>query len=448
MIAFHRIIVSSIAALAIGACTTPPSVDPADPPDATSFAAGLVARGARLAAIGNCATCHTAPGGRSYAGGRALATPFGTMYGTNITPEPETGIGRWSRTAFARAMRDGIDREGRHLYPAFPYEYFTRMTDGDLDALYAFLMTRDPVRAVTPSHELAFPFNVRSLVGAWKFLHFDKGDLRPDPSRSARWHRGAYLVDAVGHCGACHTPRNRLGGEIRGRYLAGGEAEHWHAPALDATSPAPVPWDAERLFAYLRTGLGEFHAIAAGPMAPVVHNLRAASDEDVRAIAGYVAATMGDPGPDRLQQAERALWHARRDEAAGVRIDRSDRVDRIDRESAGTRGRSSPNGAEIYAGACSFCHDIGRRATSGSGLHLALGTALTVPTPVNLIHIVLDGVVPPDGEPGRWMPGYAEALSDEQVTDLVDYLRAEFGRAPPWPGVKAEVRRARALGAR
>lgn len=433
----HRIIVAFIALLAIGACSVMSSIGPVDPPARSSFDAALIARGAQLAAIGNCNVCHTAPGGKPYAGGRALKTPFGTIYGTNITPDPDTGIGRWSEAAFTRAMREGVDREGRHLYPAFPYEHFTKITDEDMRALYAFVMTRDPVRAETPPNELAFPFNVRSLIGGWKLLYFERGVFRPDSAQSAQWNRGAYLVDGVGHCGACHTPRNRLGAEKKREYFAGGEAEDWHAPALNADSPAPVPWTSAQLYRYLRTGLDDLHAIAAGPMAPVVLNLRTVSEEDVQAIAAYVAASMGPPGPDRRKQADDALMHARRDEAAGRR------TDRIDRDSARAADRAFQNGAAIYAGACAVCHDVGRRASSGSGLHLALGTAMTIPTSTNLVHIILEGIAPPDGEPGRWMPGFAEALSDEHVRDLVTYIRAYFGRAPLWLDVHDEIRKVR-----
>jgi len=339
-------------------------------------------------------------------------------------------------------MREGVDREGRHLYPVFPYEHFTKITDEDLRALYAFVMTRDSVRAETPPNELVFPFNVRSLIGAWKVLYFEPGVFRPDPAQSAQWNRGAYLVDGVGHCGACHTPRNRLGAEKKREYLAGGEAENWHAPALNAASPAPVPWTSAQLYQYLRTRLDDLHAIAAGPMEPVVLNLRTVSEEDVKAIAAYVAATMGTPGPDRRKKTDDALMHARRDEAVGVR------ADRIDRDPARAGDRAFQNGAAIYAGAWAVCHDIGRNASIGSGLHLALGSAMTIPTSSNLIHIILEGIAPPDGEPGRWMPGYAEALSDEQVKELVTYIRAYFGRSPPWPDVDEEIKKFRQVNAK
>lgn len=392
-----------LAALVVGACAAQQALAPIGPPAAQSFDPALVAKGAELAALGNCITCHTAPGGKPYAGGRALKTPFGTLYGTNITPD-ETGLGGWSEAAFRRAMREGLDREGRHLYPAFPYEYYTRLTDEDLRALYAYVMTREPVRAKSTPHALRFPYNLRPLLGAWKALYF-----RPDPRKSAPANRGAYLAEGLAHCGACHTPRNALGAELKDRPFGGGEAEGWHAPALNAANPAPVPWSAEQLFTYLRTGLDEQHAIAAGPMDPVVRNLARVPEADVRAIAGYFAPLL--------------RTNPRKKTAV-----------------------SDPGGpgAAIYAGACGTCHDRGRDASSGSGLQLALATAVTVPTSKNLIRITLEGIAPPAGEPGRSMPGFAHALTDAQVKELMHYSRERFGGGlPPWNDVDDALRKAR-----
>jgi mono/diheme cytochrome c family protein len=258
--ALPAIFVVSLLLLAIAyALTWRPSIDAVEPPPRSNFDAKLIATGAQLATIGDCNACHTAPGGKTYAGGRALETPFGTIYGTNITPDPYTGIGNWSQQAFVRAMREGVDREGNHLYPAFPYNHFTIVSDDDLAALYAYVMTREPVRVQTPANELRFPFNVRALVAGWKLLFLDRAAFESSAQQSAEWNRGAYLVQGLAHCGACHTPRNRMGAEKKDALFAGGEIEGWHAPALDASAPAPVPWTAERLYTYLRTGSEEAH---------------------------------------------------------------------------------------------------------------------------------------------------------------------------------------------
>ena len=407
-------IVSAVCA----ACAADP-VAPEAVPARSSFDPGLIAKGAQLAAIGNCQVCHTAEGGRSFAGGRPIETPYGAFYAPNITPDSETGIGRWSEGAFARALREGVDREGRNLYPAFPYEYYTRLADEDVRALYAYVATREPVRAPNRPHELRAPFNSRSLIGPWKALYFERGAFQPDPARNAQWNRGAYLVNGLGHCGACHTPRNALGGEKKDERFGGGVAERWHGPALDARSPAPLPWTAEQLYKYLRTGLDYVHAIAAGPMEPVVRNLARAPEEDVRAMAAYLEALAGPPSAERRKKADAALSQAK------------------------GASRANGRGAEIYAGTCAACHDRGREAGSGGALPLTLGTAMTIPTSSNLLRITLEGIAPPEGEPGRSMPGFADALTDGQVKDLAAYVRSEFGRAAAWTDVDEELKKIR-----
>ena len=286
-------------------------IAPVEPPARSSFDAALITRGAHLAAIGDCIACHTAPEGKPYAGGYPLRTPFGTIHGTNITPDADTGIGRWSQAAFVRAMREGVDRQGRHLYPAFPYDHFALVSDEELQAIYAFLMTREPVRADPPANDVMFPFNMRVLVAGWKLAFLEHDAFRSDPAQSAEWNRGAYLAQGLGHCGACHTPRNFLGAERKKLYLAGGDAEGWRAPPVDASSRAPVPWTAESLYRYLRHGADEMHEVAAGPMAPVVHNLSGVPESEVRAIATYIASLIGPADVARQTRAEQLIAAAR-----------------------------------------------------------------------------------------------------------------------------------------
>ncbi len=187
-------------------------------------------------------------GRKNFAGGLPVPTPFGTVFSSNITPDPETGIGRWPEAAFRRAMRSGVDREGRHLYPTFPYDHFTNVSDDDDRALYAFLMTREPVRAPARSNQLSFPFDHRVVIAGWKLLFLRAGAYKPDTTKSAEWNRGAYLVEGLAHCGACHTPRNALGAEQTTASFAGGDVDNWKAYAINAQSPAPVPWDADALY--------------------------------------------------------------------------------------------------------------------------------------------------------------------------------------------------------
>ncbi len=289
---------------------------PIPPVDARSLGApdrAAVRRGASLALLGDCATCHTASGGLPYAGGLAMPTPFGTIYSTNITPDPETGIGRWSEQAFIRALRSGVDREGRYLYPAFPYDHFTRVSDDDAKALYAFFMSIDPVKSSAPPNELPFPLNVRLTLAGWKLLFLRQARFVADPSKDERWNRGKYLVDGLGHCGACHSPRNLLGAEKTSAGFAGGEAEGWRAYALGQSSRSPVAWDEAALADYLARGWHPLHGTAQGPMANVANNLSQVDPADVEAMAHYLASLgkgegrndveKAPSGPGRLPQA-------------------------------------------------------------------------------------------------------------------------------------------------
>lgn len=399
------------------------AIAPITPPDPASFSADMIARGRQLAALGDCAVCHTVPGGTVNAGGRALETPYGTVYATNLTPDPETGIGRWSYAAFERAMREGISRDGRHLYPAFPYTSFTRTSDTDLQALYAFLMSQAPVVAPTPEARMAFPFNIRPLMAGWNTLFLRPGQMQADPARTPQWNRGAYLVESLGHCGACHTPRNLLGAEKTGAaYLAGGVVDGWEAPALTALSKAPIPWTEEELFSYLRTGFSRFHGTAAGPMAPVVEELAALPDADIRAMATYLASFSGPAHADPIAHAATLQAEA----TASLRP-----LDSL--------------GGRLYEGACAACHSESGPTLFGVRPALALNTNVHAARPDNLIRVILDGIPKPAARDLGDMPGFRDSFDDGQVAALVRYLRAKFApNAPAWSGVDEAVALARA----
>jgi mono/diheme cytochrome c family protein len=395
-------------------------------PERALFDAALVAKGAELAAVANCRSCHTQPGGAPFAGGLPLMTPFGTIHSTNITPDPDTGIGRWTGEDFLRAMHDGVDRAGRHLYPAFPYDHFTRVTALDVAAIYAFIMTREPVRAEIPANRLRFPAGFRPAIAVWKALYFEPGVYRPDPSKSPAWNRGAYLVDGLAHCGACHTPRNAFGAENKRQDLGGGEVERWHASSLIETSPAPVPWSADALYDYLRRGHEQRHGIAAGPMAPVVHNLSGAAEDDVRAIAVYVASRMQRSASAPAGAVDALVAAAKEREAGAV-------------SGAASGGTSAVDGATVFAGACAGCHGAGPTSRWPAPVALGLTTSLNAPDPRNAIHITLEGLWPEPGEKGALMPGFAAELTDSQVIALVDYLRSHFTDRPAWTDVPQRV---------
>jgi len=423
-----RWIASLVAALLVGgtaaafAIAWRPAIAPIDPPAPKSFEAALVKHGRELAAIGNCGACHTLRGGRNFAGGLPVPTPFGIIYSSNITPDPDTGIGRWPESAFRRAMRDGVARDGAHLYPTFPYDHFTNVSDDDDRALYAYLMTREPVQASPRANELPFPLDQRPVIAGWKLLFLRHGTYQPDSGKSAEYNRGAYLVDGLAHCGACHTPRNALGAERPSAAFAGGEADNWHAYAINAQSPAPVPWTEAALFAYLRHGWQSDHGVARGPSAEVVSNLAQASDGDIHAIAAYMAGVFGAPTPDRQRRGEELLAQVK---SMPMPVSPSGDV-----------------GAAIYTAACADCHETGRPLPYG-GVNLALSTALASPDPRNAANIVLSGVRPVEGERSPIMPGFAASMDDAQIAALLNYLRARFGNRPAWTGVKAAVADAR-----
>ncbi|MDE1010917.1 MAG: molybdopterin-dependent oxidoreductase [Paraburkholderia fungorum] len=403
---------------------SPAAIAPIAPPLASAFAPELVARGKLLASLGNCAVCHTAHNGVPNAGGKPLDTPFGTVYSTNLTPDGLTGIGTWSLDAFVRAMRQGISRDGHRLYPAFPYTSFKNTSDDDLKALYAYLMAQTPVRSRPPETKLAYPFSVRPLMAVWNGLFLGRNPLRADATQSAQWNRGAYLVNGLGHCSACHTPRNAFGAEKTGAaFMGGGMADGWEAPALSALSNAPVPWSEDELFSYLRYGHAPLHGVAAGPMAPVVNDLAALPDSDIRAMATYLAS---------LNPLE-----ANADPAAMAR----------QYEQASTiTGTATGLGARLFDGACAACHHTGSGPQLfGAHPSLALNTNLHSATPDNLIRVILDGIGSPARPELGTMPAYRDSFNDAQVAELVSYLRQQFaGGKPAWQDVTASVARIRA----
>jgi mono/diheme cytochrome c family protein len=399
-----------------------PAIAAVDPPAPQSFDPALVKRGRALAATGNCSDCHTVRGAKPFAGGLPVPTPFGVIYSSNITPDPGTGIGRWAEAAFRRAMRSGVGRDGRHLYPTFPYDHFTNVSDEDDRALYAYLMTRQPVYAPARANQLPFPLDQRFVIAGWKLLFLRREIWQPEAGKSAEWNRGGYLVEGLAHCGACHTPRNALGAERASAPFAGGDVDNWHAYAINAQSPSPVPWDADALFMYLRDGWHPDHGVARGPMAQVVSNLSSVPESDIRAIAAYMAGQFGAPTPDRKRRGDAVLTQAKSPATASP--------------------DSGAAGAAIYAGACAGCHETTRPLPYG-GIDLGLSTAISSPDARNAANIMLSGVQPVEGERSPIMPGFAASMNDGQITLLLNYLRARFSHQPPWSDLEKTVENAR-----
>jgi mono/diheme cytochrome c family protein len=426
-----RIVIGLVVAAAVGvagfaALAWRPSIDPVSPPAAARFAPDVVMRGAVLAGAGYCATCHTAPDGARYAGGYAMRTGFGTIYSTNITPDVATGIGSWSEAAFRRALREGVARDGSHLFPAFPYDHFAKLSDDDIDALYAYFMTRAPVSAPAHPDELPFPLGFRPLQAGWKLLFFHPTPFAPDGSHDAAWNRGAYLAVGVSHCGACHTPRNGLGAEIGAQMYAGAVVDGWTAPPLTDLNPTPVPWTEDELYAYLRTGISRYHGTSAGPMAPVVRDgLSQLPDSDIHALATYFA----DLGGAASRQA--AIQPA---------------VDRALAAEKSTTGPQADPTVRLYVATCASCHYNGGGRIDPLRPEIALNTALSLDDPTNLIRVVLFGISAHQGAPGLMMPGFGRRLGDADIARLLAYLRASRTSLPPWPNLETTVAAVRAAG--
>jgi mono/diheme cytochrome c family protein len=420
---FKKLLIAAVALgclglVGFGVLAWEPTIAPIAPPAAGSFASELVAKGEALAGGGYCAVCHTAKGGQRFAGGYAFETPFGAIYSTNITPDPETGIGTWSETAFARATREGVSRDGSHLLPVFSFDHFTKLSDDDVRALYAYFMTRKPIHAPARPNGIPFPFNIRYLQAGWKLLFFRPGRFEPDPKQTAEWNRGAYLAQGLSHCGACHTPRNLLGAEKPGDVYGGAVIDNWVAPPLTAANPAPAPWTREELYDYLRTGVSKLHGTAAGPMFPVVQGLAALPDSDIRAIATYFADI--DKAADRLPYGSGAVSLA----MSSALAKEGDRFD--------------PD-VRLYTAACASCHYNRDNAPLAARPDLALNSAAHLSDPSNLIQVILRGVSAEEGMPGVVMPAFGDALSDDDVARIAAYLRRTRTSLPPWPDLAAKI---------
>ncbi len=353
-----------------------------------------VQRGEYLARAGDCISCHTANGGVPYAGGYRLDTPFGYLLAPNITPDEETGIGSWSSADFYRAMHDGVNKRGQDMYPAMPYDFYTRLTRADSDAIFAYLRTLKPVRNAVDINHLRFPFNQRWSMAVWRELYFDEGSFKPDPSKSASWNRGAYLVEGLGHCSSCHSPRNALGGIEQSKAYTGASIDDWFAPNLTSNLHTGLgAWTAAEIATYLKTGAVAGRTTAFGPMAEVVTNsLSHLSDADLAAMAEYLKAIppnsslrTGKPAPDP------------------------------------TRLR----GATLYMDHCGGCHQAKGRGIPGVFPPLAGNGAVIAPDPSNIIKVVLKGL--PQRGAYIPMPALGGQLDDQQIADIANYVRTSWG---------------------
>lgn len=374
------------------------------PLEATEFRATpeQVARGPYLARAGNCLACHTRRGGAPYAGGRAIETPFGTVYGTNITPDAKTGIGSWTASEFWRALHNGRAKDGRLLVPAFPYMNFTLVTREDADALFAYLRTVPPVQQANRPHALRFPYNTPAALAIWRAVYFRPGEHAPDRTQSAEWNRGSYLVRGLGHCNACHGGRNALGAGRGALAMSGGVSpiDKWHAPSLASAAEAGVAeWDTQHIVDLLKTGVSA-RGSALGPMAEVVYrSTQYLSDADLRAMAVYLKSLpqAGPKGP---------------------------------RAGASPTAQAMERGRTVYRERCEGCHGPEGQGARGAYPALAGNRSVVMDPPANVIRAVLSGGFQPAtaGNPRPWgMPPFGHVLDDRDTAAVVTFIRNQWG---------------------
>ncbi len=378
-------------------------VDVTTPVAAAAPSDSLIARGAYLARAGNCQTCHTAQGGQPYAGGLGIATPFGTVFTSNLTPDNKTGIGMWSSSHFWRAMHNGRSKDGRLLYPAFPYTSYTQVTRDDSDALFAYLGSLPAVVQPNQPHAVRFPYQSQAALAVWRALYFSPGVYEPDTARTAEWNRGAYLVKGLGHCAACHTARNALGASDEGLDLAGGliPMQNWYAPSLTSPYEAGVSdWDKQHIVALLKKGVSP-RASVTGPMAEVVQrSTQYLSDADLGAMAQFLK--------------ELPASHTAPPEPASIK----------------TQGESVERAAKLYEQHCAQCHGAKGEGIANAYPALAGNRAVTMGQASNLVQIVLNGGYAPatQGNPRPFgMPPFVLVLNDADMALVLTHIRQSWG---------------------
>jgi mono/diheme cytochrome c family protein len=385
-----------LAASSVGNCAA--SAGEVDAQDFTN-----VAKGRYLSILSDCASCHTVPQkNQPFAGGRPIETPFGSILAPNITPDMETGIGSWTDDQFDDAVRKGIGRNGERLYPAMPFNAYTKMSREDVLAIRAYLNTVTAVYNPVVANTLPFPFNIRTSMRVWDGLYFKEGEYVSDPHKSADWNRGAFLVDGPAHCGACHTPKTFLGGDKTGQYLQGAPLQGWSAPNITNDARTGLGgWSTEEVAAYLKTGHNRVTA-ATGPMAEAVDlSTSKMTDDDVKAIATYLKSLPGDEKPQTPMAASAPEMTA---------------------------------GGAIFRDQCSACHGLDGKGIDRLFPSVANSSMARADDPSSVIRIVLRGArsVATDKEPtAPGMPSYGWQLNDYQVANVLNYIRNSWGNAAP-----------------
>ncbi len=363
---------------------------------------GAIERGRYLTAAGDCQACHTVENGKPFAGGRPIQTPFGIIYSANITPDHDTGVGTSSNDQFYRAFHEGIAANGDHLYPAFPYPWYTKVTREDADAIWAYLGTLNPVKNKKPDNKLDWPLNHRVVMSGWNELFFSPGPYKPDAKKPLEWNRGAYLVEGLGHCGACHTPTNIFGAAKTSERLQGGTLQDWFAPSLAGDLRFGLgSWSADDIVQFLKTGRNARTA-AYGPMSEVItYSTSKLNDADLKAIATYLKDM---PAPA------------------------------AEKKPAAPDPKLAQAGEAIYLDNCSACHRSNGEGSPGTFPPLKGDATVQDGDPTTVIRVILDGVhaVATDARPTPLaMPSFKWKLSNEEVAAVASYVRSTWGNAAP-----------------
>jgi mono/diheme cytochrome c family protein len=393
------VIAAAVAAAVVIAVHVPdPAISPAlaqRQPDAT--------RGKYIATLGDCAACHTKPGGKTLAGGLALQTPLGTIYTTNITPDHDTGIGNYSFTDFARAMRLGVRPDGARLYPAMPYTAYAKMSDEDLQDLFAYLQKDIAAVAQTPpANTVGWPLNIRWLLAFWNVAFLDGSRFTPDPAKDVRWNRGAYIVEALAHCGECHTPRRITQNLDNGQKFSGAVLQGWKAYNITSSKQSGIGgWSDDAVASYLSTGHADGHSAASGPMAEAVDDsLRYATSDDIHAIVAYLRSVAPIDNAPAIAQNPPAANDVSPPQTLGV---------------------------QVFAGNCANCHDWDGRGAQSPYADLIGSRTVNDPDATNLMAILLAGSNAPLPVEHAFMPPFSRGHSDDELAAVANFVNGFFG---------------------
>lgn len=392
----------AVSGVLLGAAFGPPA-------SAQTADADLVKRGEYLVTAGDCVACHTAPGGKPFAGNYVLNTPIGKITTPNLTPDKETGLGNWSEADFEKAFRQGIDEDGSYLYPAFPFAWYTKVSDEDVKAIWAYLRSLEPVKEARKPSEIPFPFNIRTALVTWRAAFFTAGRFEPDPNASAEVNRGGYLVEGLGHCGMCHNERKIVGNSGLAGKLGGGVIDGWYAPNITPDGHQGIgAWSDEQVVSYLKTGAapGDKPGVAAGPMRQAIdESLSKMTDADLRAIVAYL----------RTQKAKET-YKAKDIEAFN---------------------RPDAPGASVYLSYCSSCHKPDGKGVEGAIPALAGNTSVQAEGPETVLRVIFGGLSAQGGYAP--MPAIGAGMTDRQVADVTDYIRNAWGNKAPVMNGRGEV---------